>query len=259
MNALRPSLKHARWGLLLLLVSMLCLFAGGLYSASTTAVPKEPTRSVGLPMDGRLQQGAALPKRGQGYEVMDITMERRHRFGTRELVQLVADAGAQVLRKHRGIPLQVGVLSRYRGGRIEHHGSHQNGRDVDFAFYMRDRNGNPAKPTVFIPFDKNGYSVEPAMKYRFDDQRNWALVSALLQSKRADVQWIFVSDALKRRLLQEAENAGAPASLVRRAQQILKQPKESAHWDHFHVRILCPVHQLPECRDIGPTWARSKR
>ncbi|MCK9462293.1 MAG: penicillin-insensitive murein endopeptidase [Proteobacteria bacterium] len=227
--------------------------AARISSADPPAEPAPPrSASIGAPMDGSLAGGAVLPKRGAGFQVMQKTLARRARFGTDELVRLVEEAAASVRRKDRGALLAVADLSQRRGGTLEHHGSHQSGRDVDFAFYMRDATGAPAVPADFVAFDRNGFSVDPPMAFRFDAARNWALVAALLSSKRAEVQWIFVSEHLKRILLLHADASGAAPMLVARARRALRQPGAKSHWDHFHVRIRCPADSGESCRD----WAR---
>lgn len=199
--------------------------------------------------------GQVLPRKGSGYRLMQKTQDRKARFGVLELVLLIKDAAHKVQRSHRGSVLLVADLSTRKGGEIDHHGSHQNGRDVDFTFYMRDASGSMAVPPDFVPFDANGYSVDPPMKYRFDTERNWDLVRALLESSKATVQWIFVADHLKKLMLDHAEKVGAPASVRGKARQVLRQPGKKAHWDHFHVRIYCPGDDKPRCEDMGPRWA----
>lgn len=208
--------------------------------------------SIGAPMDGSLARGAVLPKRGAGFAVMQKTLQRRARFGTEELVRLVEDAAAAVRRRDRGAQLYVADLSQRRGGPFEHHGSHQSGRDVDLAFFMRDGKGKPVDPVDFVAFDRNGFSVDPPMAYRFDVARNWAIVAALLTSDRGEVQWIFVAEHLKRLLLERAESSSAAPELVARARRALRQPGAKSHWDHFHVRVRCPAEGGGSCRD----WRR---
>jgi penicillin-insensitive murein DD-endopeptidase len=222
---------------------------------SSAEPPAEPPQarpaSIGAPMAGSLAGGAVLPKRGAGFAVMQKTLERRARFGTEELVRLVEGAAAAVRRQDRGARLMVADLSQRRGGPFEHHGSHQSGRDVDLAFFMRDRDGRSVDPVDFVAFDHNGYSVDPPLAYRFDAARNWALVAALLASDRAEVQWIFVAEHLKRLLLDYAAASGARPALVARARQVLRQPGAKSHWDHFHVRVRCPAEGGQICRDWG--------
>jgi penicillin-insensitive murein DD-endopeptidase len=235
------------------LVAVLALLA--IARDSSAEPPAEPPQarpaSIGAPMAGSLAGGAVLPKRGAGFAVMHKTLERRARFGTEELVRLVEGAAAAVRRQDRGARLMVADLSQRRGGPFEHHGSHQSGRDADLAFFMRDRDGRPVAPADFIAFDRNGYSVDPPLAYRFDTARNWALVAALLASDRAEVQWIFVAEHLKRLLLEQADASGASPALVARARRVLRQPGAKSHWDHFHVRVRCPADGEQICRDWG--------
>ena len=239
-------------------LALLALLLGPRALAGPPAESKtqHESTSKGTPMKGSLSRGEVLPKKGSGYAMMKVTRERRARFGVTELVQLVKEAAHKVRRRHKGSLLRVGDLSGRKGGPIDNHGSHQSGRDVDLAFYVLDKSGQPVSPDQFIPFDRNGFSVDPPMEYRFDTARNWALVEALIRSERAEVQWIFVADHLKQLLLQYAtSNKKTPRSVIGKARQILKQPGKKAHWDHFHVRIYCPADDRPTCQDVGPRWA----
>jgi penicillin-insensitive murein endopeptidase len=211
--------------------------------------------SVGTPMDGSLTLGEVLPKRGAGYRLITQAKSRRARFGISELIALIKEAGFRVSRQYRGSVLKVADLSRRLGGPMEHHGSHQNGRDVDLLFYLTDMKGRTTSSEAFIPIDTNGYSTEPPMKYRFHTPKNWALVKTLLSSKKAVVQWIFVSENIKKLLLNYADESGESKTLVNKAKQVLRQPGPKTHVDHFHVRIYCPPSHKPSCRDIGPRWA----
>ena len=211
--------------------------------------------SIGLPFDGSLKHGEVLPKQGDGYSLMSTATERRARFGVSELVQLIKQSTFKVHRKYGGTKATVGDLSVRTGGQFEHHASHQNGRDVDIAFYALNRKGTSVSHQEMIPFDKNGYSIDPPMAYQFDVNRNWALVHAMMESGSAEVQWIFVASHLKEMLLAHAEETGVPRATIRRAEQMMKQPSNSSHFDHFHVRIYCPKGDKPHCQDQGPRWA----
>jgi penicillin-insensitive murein DD-endopeptidase len=149
-------------------------------------------------------------------------------------------------------------MSTRKGGRADHHGSHQSGRDVDLLFYLTDTRGNPVANTAFVPIDKNGYSTDPPMKFRFDTRRNWALAEALATSGKADVQWIFVSDDIRNILLAYAAENGVSDSVLRKVEKLFKQPGAKTHVDHFHVRVYCPLEDRPACVDTGPLWARSE-
>ena len=210
--------------------------------------------SIGLPHKGALKNGEVLPASGEGYHLMSTVKERRARFGVSELIQLIKWSTWKVHQKHHGATIAVGDLSKRTGGEFDHHASHQNGRDVDLVFYALNPKGASVSVNEMIPYDKNGYSVTPPMTYRFDTARNWTLVRELVESRKAHVQWIFVAEHLKTLLLEYAEASGASKQTIWRASQMMKQPSNSAHWDHFHVRIYCPANDKPECRDFGPKW-----
>ncbi len=209
-------------------------------------------------MKGNLSQGEVLPRKGAGYILRAETRRRRARFGVTELINIIKDAAFKVQRRHKGSLLTVADLSRRAGGRIDHHGSHQNGRDVDLLFYLNDKTGRSVSNGEFIPIDANGFSTEPPLEYRFDTARNWALVEALLRSNKAEVQRIFVADHLKALLINYAKQRGVSPNIVGKAKLVLSQPGKKTHMDHFHVRIYCPKTDRPECRDVGPRWAWTK-
>ncbi|MBN2527323.1 MAG: penicillin-insensitive murein endopeptidase [Deltaproteobacteria bacterium] len=214
-----------------------------------------PSLSIGLPHEGALKNGEVLPSTGDGYRLMQTARDRRARFGVVELVQLIKQSTFRVYLNHKGAKAAVGDLSKRTGGEFEHHASHQNGRDVDFAFYILNVKGKSISSNEMIPFDKNGFSIEPPMKYRFDVERNWALVQELAESHKVAVQWIFVAGHLENLLLEHAANAGVSAQTIARAEQMMKQPSKNSHFDHFHIRIYCPANDKPHCKDFGPRWA----
>jgi penicillin-insensitive murein endopeptidase len=206
-------------------------------------------------MHGSLEQGQVLPKKGSGYRIRSETLSRRARFGTAELVALVEDATHRVAGKKPGSVVVVGDLSGPRGGDIENHGSHCSGRDADFLFFVRNSKGKTVVNGEFVAMDANGFSTDPPMELKLDLERNWALIEALLTSKRASVQWIFVAEKVRELLLSYAEAQGASPRVLGMARQVMKQPGSKAHVDHFHVRIYCSADDKPRCVDTGPRWA----
>lgn len=240
---------------LLVLGGMVLLWTAVASAEPPVAKSSRRAVSIGIPWDGKLQQGEVLPRKGAGYQLIEISRQRRARFGVPELIAMIKEVAFRLERRQPGGVLGVADLSKRIGGPIEHHGSHQSGRDVDLLFYLLDMKGNPVVNTRFVPVDKNGFSTEPPMVYRFDTVRNWELIVALIHSRRAKVQWIFVSKAIKSLLLSHAEQQGASPSVIRKAEQMLRQPGEKTHADHFHVRIYCPRGDRPACRDVGRRWA----
>ena len=208
------------------------------------------SRSVGLPFRGRLQNGVRL-RESEHVRYVPEYAEGGHHYGTWQLVQLIERAAARVYGRLRGGPLSVGELSAARGGRLPGHRSHQNGRDVDLAFYMLGPRG-PFQPYAFAAFDGDGVGRGPNAMLRFDDDRNWELVAKLVADGDARVQHIFVSRAIRRRLLATGRRRRARRVLLDRASRVLGQPSHGhRHANHFHVRIYCGPAERPAAKTVA--------
>lgn len=230
--------------------------------------------SVGQTNDGRIHRPVEMPSRGRGYKVPRAWRERGNQWGTEELVRTVERAAAKV-REQRRVTLGVADLSPKRGGKTMWHSSHQSGRDVDLIFYSVDERGRPLPPPElemvhydgegepFVPrhMRETGYEEPTWDQRRFDDARNWALIEALLSDRSVRVQWIFVSNKLKFRLLRWAERKDRPRWVIEYARELMRQPGASApHDDHFHVRLYCSrADRALGCRDTGPIWQHEKK
>lgn len=223
--------------------------------------------SLGHTSRGGLHRPARLPHEGQGYRIPEEWRERGNVFGTSQLVAAVQRVGAQVSKRLPGRTLGVADLSPHEGGWTPWHRSHQSGRDVDLLFLSVSSQGQPLAPPSqeMIHYNREGRAFAPRGKVyreagwrgrRFDDAGNWAVVQALLTDAEIRVQWIFVSQALRARLLKQARRERAPEWVVEYAKLVLAQPGGvSAHDDHFHIRIYCPREDLDAgCRDTGRVW-----
>lgn len=184
--------------------------------------------SVGSPTRGELEDGRTFPN------VPGVALMKRHVFATAETVALLLDAVAQVREAFpRTSPLALGHASRKGGGRLRPHASHQSGRDVDAAYYVKK------------PEDPPRWQVTNSRN--LDAKRTWALFEALLSTGR--VEYLFVDYGIQRALFKHALAAGTPKS---RLETIFQYPNgrtwrrglirhESGHRDHFHVRFHCPM------------------
>ena len=231
--------------------------------------------SVGRSNAGRVRKPARLPTRGATWVVPTRWRERGLRYGVDELVAAVVRVSQEVrARTGRRARLGVADLGPRAGGASPWHRSHQSGRDVDLLFYTRDGRGRPLPPPEgdMIRFGADGRPLPPRgedapyddsqwASRRFDDRRNWALVEGLLSDPTVRVQWIFVSEPLKQRLLRYARRHERPPWVVAYAQQVLHQPGGSPpHDDHFHVRIYCTrADRFHGCTDTGPVWRHEKK
>lgn len=148
-------------------------------------------------------------------------------------MSLLVRAAERVQRLYPGSVLLVGDLSSREGGSIPGHVSHRNGRDADIAFYYSDSHGNKVASDRLLPVRSSGTTP---LGLRFDDERNWTLVGALVSD--SNVQKIFVAASLERRLIDYAKRRGVAPALIARADAAMRQPSHGRpHDDHFHVRV----------------------
>jgi penicillin-insensitive murein endopeptidase len=230
--------------------------------------------SVGSFNHGALRHGARLPARGEGYEIPSLWQARGANYATDELVAAVEHAARRVRREYPGALLGVGDMSlRGGGGSVLHH-SHENGRDLDLIYYAVDERRRPVAPADAMPRypswdgraraprpQSHGVVFGPFSPRWFDVPRNWALVRALLEEPKIEIQYLFINRRLRERVLAYAVDQGEDPNLLERAQAILHQPGDSApHDDHLHVRIFCAEDDRRfGCVDRGPIRWWKKR
>jgi penicillin-insensitive murein endopeptidase len=209
---------------------------------TTHARARKGPQSIGAPNDGhlvgaiRLRSSKTLRQR-----------EGTHSWGLPQLVRLLHHAASAVARKHRGSQMLVGDLSGRTGGHIDHHGSHQTGRDADVGFYVTNSKGKPMAAKRFIPFDGAG-NARDVPGVRFDDARNWAMVEAMLKDEKAGVHYLFITNGLRARLLTYATKKHVSKELIERAASAMMSPSDAEpHDDHMHVRIACPESMREVC------------
>lgn len=220
--------------------------------------------SYGRSTRGILLRGKELPRVGRGYAVPPLWVGRDTRFGVDELVDAVVRAAARVDDQLPGGTLGVGDLSARRGGRATHHRSHANGRDADLIFYALDaETGQPVGPAPDA-MPRYGRHLQsrppretpqtPISPRRFDLPRNWALVAALLEDPSIDVEYLFLSEPLRDKLLEHAARVGEPDEVIARARAALRAPRGGIlpHDDHLHLRLRCSAaDRALGCVDAG--------
>lgn len=212
------------------------------------------SRSLGYPWKGSLRRAMRL-KPSEYVRYLGEYAESGNFYGTWEIIQLIERSARRVAFRLPGARLSVGELSKKNGGRIAGHHSHQNGRDVDIGFYITTPDGTPYSAYAFAEFGLNGKGRPPNQGLRFDDARNWELIAKLVSDGEARVQYIFVSNEIRSRLLAESKRRGASPKIVERIKAVLIQPAEGhPHRNHFHVRIYCPPADRPLCKDQEPFW-----
>lgn len=228
--------------------------------AEVLALPGSHSTSIGGPSSGRVQGAVPLPDLGPGF-YHNAKRPYEARFGTVELVQLIVRAAAKV---HADIPnslLTVNDLGLEHGGPIEHHGSHQAGRDADILFYSVDAQGQPIR-SVGVPIDPSGAGVDfkdladPSddQPVKLDARRTWRFMAALIDVAGDSLQRIFIVEHVRKLLLEEAARSHAPESVVRRFADLTCQPN-SPHDDHMHIRLFCTPEDMAQgCLDTPPTY-----
>ncbi len=198
--------------------------------------------SVGAPNNGHLVGAARL----RGSKSLR-QREGGHSWGLPQLVHLLNHAATQVARKHHGSQMLVGDLSGRTGGHLDHHNSHQTGRDADVGFFVTNSKGKPMTVKRFIPFDDAG-NARDVQGVRFDEARNWTMIEAMLKDDKASVHYLFITNALRGKLLAYAAKKHIAKELVERAASVMMSPNDAdLHDDHVHVRIACPESMREVC------------
>ena len=216
----------------------------------------QQTLSIGYPRRGRLQNAVELRPSRHVRFTNEVAKSGRV-WGTQEIIGLVERSAASVADRY-GIDtlLFVGDISKRKGGRVPGHNSHQNGRDIDLAYYAVDDSGRAYESLDFVKFGRHGLAFGRHKGVRFDVNKNWELVSNLVSDNTVRVQHIFVSDSVRRRLLHHAKSVDADPVVYNRARRVLTQPSEGhRHDNHFHVRIYCDPSDRPKCKEQVPIFS----
>jgi penicillin-insensitive murein DD-endopeptidase len=210
--------------------------------------------SIGTPSRGVLVDGAQLRRDAEGLRW--LRGNDRH-WGLPRFTAAIERAAAHVARERPGSRLTVGDLSAATGGGpLSGHLSHRSGVDADLLLYMTTLSGAPVDSPGFVHVGADGLAEDEGHDrfLRFDVERQWLLVRALMEDPQARVQWIFVSDVVQAMLLEWALARGDSPEIVRRAQSVMLQPHPGGvHDDHIHVRTSCsPAETVAGCDLIGP-------
>ncbi len=207
---------------------------------------KPPSRSSGTLRDGRLENPAELPKPdGIGYFISHP--DRDTNFGADRMVFGLMRLG---LAMHEGLGPEphhrvlINEISDRDGGKQKLHINHQMGLDVDLGLYATELEGNAVRAR-WLKLDEDGLS--PKKKLRFDAERNWVLVESILENETfGEIRAVLLARWLKKKLLAHAEALAAEAEgaeanrlkgLIRRAEELVRQPESSPHDTHFHLSL----------------------
>jgi penicillin-insensitive murein endopeptidase len=222
-------------------------------SPEKQATTDEAPLSLGYTNAGRLV-GGRLFRETPFMSRVPVHRKSKVSWALPNLLTVLNRAARVVARKYPGSMLEIGELSRKEGGRITSHLSHQSGRDADVGFYLTDLDGASIQAPRFLRCTGDGDGRDDPT-IRFDDQRNWEFVRALLEDPNEEVRQIFIYAPLRARLLAYAAKVKAPRQLRAKAAAAMMQPVNALpHDDHFHIRISCPFDQVERgCADL-PLW-----
>lgn len=213
--------------------------------------------SFGTVTDGWLFGATELFLPGQHFSILPIQLARNLRYGSDELVEVLLYGAAQVAEQFPGTITWFGNLGRQQGGDIPYSVSHNSGRDADVAFFYLDDAGNPIDPPDLLPLGPHLVATHEGVRYHLDVARTWAFAEALLTHPDAQVQFLFVSNPIRRELLAHARALGADREVIRRAEAAMSQPgRSNPHDDHLHVRLYCSEDDVGAgCENGGRTHA----
>lgn len=218
---------------------------------------RDVSRSIGGVLHGHLIESDIVPQPHPELAFLDVQYERRLIYTSDRMLEILEGA-AEHLRTHfSDTVVYLGNQSAPGGGDIPYSFSHNSGRDADVAFFVRGPDGEPAVPPDLISLDDEGRYEGEHGTFQFDVARNWRFVEGLVEVAGDQLQYVFISRPLRRMLLEHAREVEAPASIRRRARQVLHQPRGALpHDDHYHVRIYCSETDVASgCRDRGREWA----
>jgi len=210
--------------------------------------------SIGTPNSGVLLEGRELRRDAEGLRWL---RDNDRHWAEPRFAQAIERAAAYVARERPGGRLTVGDLSTPTGGGpLPPHFSHRSGMDADLLFYATTLDGAPVDSPGFIHFGADGLARDEghARFLRFDVDREWLLVRALLEDPEARVQWVFVSDVVHALLIEWALARGDSLDTIERADEVMRQPNPGGvHDDHIHVRTTCAPDEMVEgCEPTGP-------
>jgi murein endopeptidase len=118
---------------------------------------RHPSRSIGTPGNGRLVNGVLFPETGPDHFAWNFREQRiggsdRTRWGDCRVVRAVLRGLTLYRRRNPGAPrVAVGDMGLRHGGEIDHHATHEDGRQIDLYFPRRDR--RPSEPHTIAQVD----------------------------------------------------------------------------------------------------------
>lgn len=206
------------------------------------STPTNDEQAVGFYANGTLLNANSLNDSGLGF--VKLFTKRNRGYGTYDLVDILERSARAMTEAYPdGERLQVGDMSSQNGGMIGRHGSHQNGLDVDIAFFRKNKNEQ-------IPDYEAGFAESFVKNKRvtsnFDTLRNYRYFQLLHLSGK--INRIFVDKAIKKAVCNYSKKLGEFKMNIEVLRILRPYPN---HDDHMHVRLNCPANS-PRCVPQSP-------
>jgi len=204
------------------------------------------SESIGSYSKGCLAGGVYLPSHAKHYDALKPS---RNRFwGHPDLIEFIEITSEKIFNEF-GTGLLIGDLSMPRGGPMPYgHKSHQNGLDVDIFYerkpeYQLDRfKLETYKPKSLLSPNQREINYELWTDYHYELLK--------ITSENDRVARVFVNPLIKKKLCKKAAD-------INDVDWLSKIRPWGGHYNHFHVRLTCPVgskncvNQAPVTQDDG--------
>jgi LysM repeat protein len=183
---------------------------------------------------------------GVGY----VRLRPQKSWGTAGTVRMIQHAYKQFAHQYpHSVPGYVADLSKFDGGHLPPHRSHQRGVDVDISYYKK---GNVRT-----------HGLEVVTSDTIDIAKTWDLMRHFLNTRHVPV--IFMDYDLQRTLHSHLVRLGYDETLRSR---ILQYPRSievkkgiirhsPGHHHHLHVRFDC-LHSTDTCATTTTTWIAAR-
>ena len=211
--------------------------------AAAVSVPVRGNQAIGSVNKGRLENGTSLldiDAKNIGFDVAHP--ERKAYYATSELAYLIEKMGVFTRKVAPDHILYLSDIAKKNGGKFGSHKSHQNGLDIDVAFYFKADKSSAS----FVNALRNG---KPIGDWMMEPQ--WQLFKYITSSNFVDRIFVhpglkkaFCDHAIKNGEIKESTRSGVAYETLRRLRP------EKNHDDHFHLRIKCSESQI-RCRQMA--------
>ena len=193
--------------------------------------------SIGDTRDGYMVNGQPLPVPSLLLRQLPVQYERGIAYGTPNLIKILVDTARTMQKKYPGTIMYMGNMGLREGGDIPYSVSHNSGRDADIAFYLKDADGKFARPQNMYKQSAHLTAHTPEGLLVFDLEKNTTLIETLLSHPKINIQFIFLAKHLRSAIQRELVRRGASEEFLAKFEETVQV--QSAHHDHFHIRIYC--------------------